>query len=85
MVQVNSEDIATLGLDGQFKVWNTQGSELKLKHQMNIASPYLHCFTVTSLGLSVGTADGSILFLDLQSYQIVKRVKFHTDLPTNLI
>ena len=66
MIALPSGDIASLGLDGHIKIWNYDSLKLKLKSDFCIPSPYLHSFSLTSKGISVGLANGTLLFLNPQ-------------------
>ena len=64
MVLLPKSHLATLGLDGCLKVWDCSTTNPKLKKTGIITSPYLHCFALTRHGLTVGIANGSILFIE---------------------
>lgn len=66
MIALPTGDIATMGLDGHIKIWNYDTHKLRLKSDFCIPSPYLHSFSLTSKGISVGLANGSLLFLSPQ-------------------
>lgn len=85
MLSLPSGDIVSLGLDGHIKVWSCGSLKLKLMLDVSLPSPYLHCFSLTSKGISVGLANGTIIFLDPSDLKILQRVKLHDDLPTNLL